>query len=66
MPAQPNAPLREEMPKPPVQVEHTGPLTHAQILRECAPLCRNAGPGQMGTATPGKVRSARNSQYIGE
>lgn len=56
MPAHPSAPLHGNASQPaPVQAEYTGPLTHAEILRECAPLCRHAGPGLMGTDNPGRL-----------
>ena len=57
MPAVPGDFVREDMPpQAPVKVERTGPLTHAEIIRECAPICRNAGPGiLMGKTTPGRM-----------
>jgi len=58
MPAPRNPFIREDLPAPPetpFKVQRTGRLTHAEILRECAPICRRLGPGHMGTANPGRL-----------
>jgi hypothetical protein len=57
MPQVPGDFVREDQPPPPTaKVERTGPWSHAEILRECAPYCRNAGPGLlMGKTNPGRM-----------
>ncbi len=55
MPPVPGEFVREDMRRPIAKVENTGPLSHAQILRECAPICRLMGPGHMGTTNPGRM-----------